>query len=91
VPNSPQEQEAGPPQRRQLPNVPPDIDAVSGQTRILVEAIEASLKDFKDDVREIKAHRHSDFVYFISVFPVCFILLAGMFIFGYFRLYDRIV
>jgi hypothetical protein len=75
---------------RQFPNVPPPDVAGSGQTRLLISAIEGALKDLKDDVKDIKSHRHSDFVFHISLLGAGFILLAGMLIAGYFKLDDRI-
>jgi len=44
----------------------------------------------KYDVKEIKSHRHSDFVFSISIFAGGFVLLATMLIVGYFKLEDRI-
>jgi hypothetical protein len=90
MPNAAQEQEPVPPGEK-LANVAPDISGATAQTRLVIIAIEASIKDLKDDVREIKSNRHSDFVYMISVFAAGFLLLAGMLIAGYLRLDDRIV
>jgi hypothetical protein len=78
------------PSKEQIANVIPDV-GTAAQTRFLINAIDVSTRELKDDVKDIKSHRHSDFVYMISVFSLGFILLAGMFIFGYFRLDDRIV
>ena len=39
---------------------------------------------------DIKSHRHSDFVFHITVLAAGFLVLGGMLIFGYFRLDDRI-
>lgn len=75
-------QEAAPP--RNFPQVPPpDIAAGAGQLRLIVG-------ELKDDIRDIKSHRHSDFVFHVTVLAGGFLLLAGMLIFGYFRLDDRI-
>jgi hypothetical protein len=82
------EQEAGPP--RQLPNVTPNVSGESGQTRLLINAVEATLKELKDDVKDVKSHRHSDFVYTVSMFAVGFMLLAGMLVYGYFRIDDKV-
>lgn len=75
---------------RQFANVPPPDIAGAGQTRLLIKAIEDSLKDLKDDVREIKSHRHSDFVFHITIFGAGFLILAGMLITGYLKLDERI-
>jgi hypothetical protein len=89
VPNA-QELEAKSPSAEQIANVIPDVGAVAGQTRLLINAIDASTRELKDDVRDIKSHRHSDFVYMISVFAAGFILLAGMLITVYLLLDGRI-
>jgi hypothetical protein len=91
VANTRQDQEAVPPGAP--PNVPSDLSPGAGQTRILIEALENSLKDVKDDLREIKNHRHSDFVHMIELFGAGFVLLAGMLIAGYFVMdgkYDKV-
>jgi hypothetical protein len=67
-----------------FPAVPtPDIGAGTGPIRLIVG-------ELKDDIRDIKSHRHSDFVYIITVLGGAFLLLSGMLIFGYFRMDDRI-
>ena len=69
---------------RQFASVPPpDIAAGTGQLRLIVQ-------ELKDDIRDIKSHRHSDFVFHITVLAAGFLILAGMLIFGYFKLDDRI-
>jgi hypothetical protein len=75
---------------RQFPNVPPPEIAGAAQTRLLIKAIEDTVKDLKDDVRDIKSHRHSDLILHLSVFVAGFLVLGGMLIAGYFRLDDRI-
>jgi hypothetical protein len=42
------------------------------------------LKDVKDDLGEIKNHRHSDFVHMVQMYGAGFVLLAGMLIAAYF-------
>jgi hypothetical protein len=75
---------------RQFPSVPPpDASAWVAQTRLIVKAVEDSVGDLKSDVKDIKAHRHSDFVYHVSVFAGGFLLLAGMMIVGYLRLDEK--
>jgi hypothetical protein len=69
---------------------PPDI-AGAGQTRLLIKAIEDTVAELKTDVREIKSYRHTDFLYVITMFAAGFLLLAGMLVFGYFRLDERLV
>jgi hypothetical protein len=63
---------------------PPDIAAGTGQLRLIVQ-------ELKDDIKEIKSHRHSDFVFHLSVLAGGFILLATMLIVGYFKLDERII
>ena len=77
---------------RSFPSVPPpDLSAGTGITRLLIGAVEDAVKELKGDVREIKSHRHSDFVYYVSIFAMGFLMLSGMLIFGYFKLDDKIV
>lgn len=76
------QEEAVPP--GQLPNVPPaELPGVT-QTRLLIQTLEASLKDVKDDIKEIRSHRHSDFIYMIAMLSGGFLLLAGMLVTTYF-------
>jgi hypothetical protein len=79
---SPQDEDAVPP--RQFPNVTPDISAMAGQARLIAQEVVRTLES------KIAEQRHTDFVFMISVFGIGFIILAGMLIFGYFRLDDRI-
>jgi hypothetical protein len=75
---------------RQFASVPPPDLAGAGQTRLLIKAIEDAVKDLKDDVKDIKSHRHTDFVFHISIFAGGFLILAGMFIAGYLKLDERV-
>ena len=76
---------------RQVAAVTPrDVSPTTPQPRALVKALEDSLKDVKDDVRDIKSHRHSDFVTNMVIFSAGFVLLAGIIIAGYFRLDDKL-
>ena len=68
----------------------PDISSGAGQLRIIVSQLDASIKDIRDDIGEIKDHRHSGFRWQVTVLGAGFILLATMFIVGYMRLEDRI-
>lgn len=75
---------------REFANVTPDMSAGIGQLRIVVKTLEEHIREIKDDMKEIKRHRHSDFVLTITIFAAGFLLLAGMLIFGYFRLDDKV-
>lgn len=76
---------------QQFANVlPPDI-AGAGQTRLLIKAVEDAVQGLKEDVRDIKSHRHSDFVFHICIFGGGFLVLAGMLITGYMKLDDRLM
>lgn len=79
---------------KQFPSVlPTDFSSEAAQTRILVKILQDSLGDLKSDVKDIKSHRHSDFVFTMSAFAAGFLLLASVFstmlIVGYFRLDER--
>jgi hypothetical protein len=74
----------------QFANVPPDLSPATGHLRIIVKVVEDSVQELKQEVKGIKADRHSDFVLTVSVFAAGFVILAGMLIFGYFRLDDKI-
>jgi hypothetical protein len=87
VPNVPANQESVAPQS--FANVPPDLSANAGQARLVVKALEDSIGEIKTDIKEIKSHRHSDFVWLVTVFAAGFLLLAGLFGFGYFRVDDK--
>jgi hypothetical protein len=87
VANVPGGQESVVPQS--FANVPPDLSANAGQARLVVKALEDSIVEIKTDIKEIKSHRHSDFVWLVTVFAAGFIALACLFGFGYFRTDDR--
>ena len=57
-------------------------DAVYARLRI--EAVEEGVGEIKDDIREIRAHRHSDFVHILEIFGTGFLVLAGMLVAAYF-------
>jgi hypothetical protein len=67
---------------RQLANVPPDISGI-GAPHVVVRA-------FADDIREIKRDQKADFRIVIGMFGAGFVAVAGMLIYGYFRIDDRI-
>ena len=68
----------------------PDISAGAGQLRIITTQLEASIREIRSDIKDIKEHRHSDFRWLITVFAAGFLALATMFIVGYLRIEDRI-
>jgi hypothetical protein len=68
---------------RDFANVTPDISAGAGQLRLIIQ-------ELKNDIKDIKDYRHTDFVAHISLLGGSFLLLAGMIIFGYFKLDERI-
>ena len=70
-------------------NVHPDLSQNAGQVRLVVKALEDSISEIKTDIKEIKSHRHSDFVWLVTVFAAGFLMLAGLFGFGYFRIDDK--
>jgi len=81
VANEPQESE--PP--KALPNVPPEVGG-SGQTRLIIQAIEPTITELRNEMRDIRRSASSDFKWIIGGF----IIIGGMMIAGYFRLDDRI-
>jgi hypothetical protein len=87
VPNATGNQESVAPQS--FANVPPDLSANAGQARLVVKALEDSISEIKAEIKEIKSHRHSDFVWLVTVFAAGFLVLAGLFGFGYFRIDDK--
>jgi hypothetical protein len=62
----------------------------AGHTQAVVKSLEDSIAEIKTDIRELKNHRHSDFVYLITVFAAGFLLLSGAIGTVYFRLDDKI-
>ena len=52
---------------REFANVTPDMSAGIGQLRIVVKTLEEHIREIKDDMKEIKRHRHSDFVLTITI------------------------
>jgi hypothetical protein len=66
------------------PNVPPpDVTAVAGQTRLIVQEVVRALES------KVADHRHSDFVFMISAFGLGFLVLAGMLITGYLKMDEK--
>lgn len=87
MPNATGNQESVAPQS--FANVPPDLSANAGQARLVVKALEDSIGEIKTDIKDIKSHRHSDFVWLITVFAAGFLMLAGLFWNGYSRIDDK--
>lgn len=75
---------------RRVANVTPDMTAATAQARVVVEAVNDSISELKQDVREIKGYRFTDLVLHISALAAGFVLLAGMMIAAYFKLEDKI-
>jgi hypothetical protein len=86
----------------QFPNVPPpDMSGTAAQTRIIakevVQAVESSLNDvktniaeIKSDIKTIKDHRWTDFMWHIAALVACFAVIATAIVTSYFRLEDKI-
>src|SRR5258707_11041169 len=68
----------------EIPDPARDVSIAAGQARLIAQEVVRALES------RVAEHRHSDFVFMISVFGVGFIALAGMLIVGYLRLDDRI-
>lgn len=60
------------------------ISGEAAAARLRIKAVEDSVAEIKDDIREIKNHRHIDFVHLIQIFGSGFVILAGMLIAAYF-------
>ena len=67
----------------QKEGAPADIGQETPQTRALVRALEHALRDFREDLVEVKTRAHTDFFRTLWVFGVGFVLLAGMVIEAY--------
>jgi hypothetical protein len=68
---------------------PPAVAPNMAQTGHFIRTFESTLNEMKADVVIIKGNHHSDFRLLITYFAGGFLLLAGMLIFGYFRLDDH--
>lgn len=62
------------------------ITGDTAATRVRIKVVEDSVGEIKDDIREIKNHRHTDFVHVMQMLGAGFLVLAGMLISGYFIL-----
>jgi hypothetical protein len=78
------DQQASPPQ--ELPNTTPPSLPASGQTRLLIQAIEPTISDIRGEMRGLRDSAKTDFKWLIGGF----ILIGGMVIAAYFRIDDRI-
>jgi len=93
-------QDAEPP--RQFPNVPPpDMSVAAAQTRLIakevVQAVEFSVHDLKTgveeikgDVRTIKDHRWTDFMWHLAALIAALVIIGTGMVSAYFRLEDKI-
>jgi hypothetical protein len=75
---------------KEMANVIPMDTAAVGQTRLIVDAVKESVAELKVDVKEIKGHRHTDFVWIIGVLAAGFLVLLGAMTTGYLRLDDKV-
>ena len=75
---------------RKFPDVTPDMMAGAGQLRLIIGGLEKDIREIKDNVTSVTSSRHSDFKYVVSILGCGFLLLAGMLVFGYFKLDDKI-
>jgi hypothetical protein len=82
-----QDQEATTP--ASMANVTP-LDAGSNQTRMIVDAVKASVSALETDVRAIRDYRYTDLLLHIGVFTAAVVIVVGMIVTVYFKLDDRI-
>lgn len=61
----------------------------AGHTQAIVKSLEGDISEIKTSINAIRDNRHTDFVYFISIFAAGFLIMAGLFGFGFFRLDDK--
>jgi hypothetical protein len=79
-------QEAGPP--RETANVTP-MEPGSMQTRIIVEAVKASVSTLEANVKEIRDYRYTDLWRHLAAFAAGIVLVVGMLITVYFKIEDK--
>jgi len=60
------------------------ISGEAAAARLRIKAVEDGVAEIKNDIRDIKNHRHSDIVHTMEVFGGGCVLLAGMLIGAYF-------
>ncbi len=75
---------------KDMANVVPTDVANAGQTRLLVDAIKEAVAELKSDVKDVKDYRHSDFKWYICTFGAGFVALAGLSLYLYSRIEDRL-
>ena len=76
---------------KDFPSVPPtEMGGNAAQTRLLINAIESQVADLRSDVKDIKDHRHPDFVWMITVFGGGFLFLLIAFAYGYLNVANKI-
>jgi hypothetical protein len=66
------------------------ITGEAAHTRLRIKAVEDSVGEIKADIRDIKNHRHTDFVHIVQALSAGFILLAGALIAAYFIVDNKI-
>ncbi len=54
------------------------------------EAIKEAVAELKSDVKDVKDYRHSDFKWYICTFGAGFVALAGLSLYLYSRIEDRL-
>jgi hypothetical protein len=72
------------------PKASRNVSPAAGEARVVLETVQASIKEIQQDIREIRSFRHTDFTWTVTIFGLGFLLVAGMLIVGYFRLDDRL-
>ena len=60
------------------------ISGEAAAARLRIKAVEDGVAEIKTDIRDIKEHRHPDFVRTMQIFGGGFVLLATMLIGAYF-------
>jgi hypothetical protein len=82
-----QDQEATTP--TSMANVTP-LDSGSNQTRVIVDAVKASVATLEGDVKAIRDYRYTDLLLHIGAFAGGIIIVVTMMVTAYFRLDDKI-
>lgn len=81
-------QEPQPPQS--LPIVTPIDFGVSGQTRLIIDAIRTDLSELRSEVRTVNDHQFADMLWHIGGLAAALVVLGGMMIAAYFKIEDRV-
>ena len=82
-----QDQEATTP--TSMANVTP-LDGGTNQTRMIVDAVKASVATLEGDVKAIRDYRYTDLLLHIGAFAGGIILVVTMMVAAYFRLDDKL-